>query len=165
MEVQPEFYNPYLDNVPPDDVASSLELNLSEMSEVFSQMTEDKSKYRYAEGKWSLRELLGHMIDSERVFMYRAMCFSRGEKQALPGFDENGYASNSNADNRPIERLWIEFETLRISTLQLFQSMDKSMLEAVGTMSGNRNSVNSIGRIIVGHCRHHLRVIKERYSD
>jgi uncharacterized damage-inducible protein DinB len=127
-------------------------------------MEEDYSKFRYASGKWSLREILGHIIDAERVFTYRAMSIARGEKQALPGYEENDYAENSNADDRSISSLWEEYEFLRKSTIIMFQSFDKDMMSTVGTMSGSTFSVNSIGRIITGHCRHHLHVIKDRYK-
>ena len=163
MNVHPEFYNPYLEKVPDQDVIKALKSNMQACGEIYSNVDEEKSTYRYAEGKWSLRELLGHIIDAERVFSYRAMCFARADKTPLPGFDENDYASRSNAHLRSMKSLKEEFMTLRLSTIQLFSSFSDAQLSEVGTMSGNQASVHAIGRIIAGHCAHHLEVIQERY--
>jgi hypothetical protein len=107
--------------------------------------------------------MLQHIIDAERIFLYRSLCFARGEKASLPGFDENTYAAASKADNRKSEELISEFETVRKSSEQLFASFDDEQLNSTGVANNKPISVNAIGFIISGHVQHHVNVITERY--
>jgi uncharacterized damage-inducible protein DinB len=140
---------------------------LNKQSPVFVQFLQDlpaaKRNYRYADGKWTIRELFQHIIDTERIFAYRALCFARKDETPLPGFEENDYAENSKADKRDWEDMVEEFKAVRKSTQILFNSFDKEQLETAGTASGKSNYVLGIGFIMVGHVNHHVNIIKERY--
>lgn len=122
-----------------------------------------KRNYRYAEGKWTVKEVLQHIIDAERIFAYRALCFARKDATPLPGFEENDYAANSKADQRKWKDIVKEFEAVRRSTETLFGSFDDEQLDTAGTSSGKSNYVMAIGFIIAGHANHHIKVTKERY--
>lgn len=126
-------------------------------------LTEDQSRYRYAEGKWSIRELLGHLTDTERIFSYRALCFARGDKQPLPGFDENLYVEHAHFDQRTLADLLAEYAAVREATLLLFGNFDEDALSVMGNANGNDLSVRAILYMITGHERHHLTILKERY--
>lgn len=117
----------------------------------------------YAPGKWSIKDILQHCIDTERIMSYRALCFARNDDNVLPGFEEGLYAKNTNLKNRTIESLIEEFSVLRKSTILLFSHMDKTMLLRKGTANMTRISPLSLGFVIVGHAKHHENIIKERY--
>ena len=117
----------------------------------------------YAPEKWSVKDIIQHLIDAERIFTYRALRFARNDSTALPGFEENEYAPAAQGNKRSIDDLLSEFRALRGSTLDLFESFDKEMLEKVGKASGVDISVLAIGFAIVGHTRHHVNVIREKY--
>ena len=124
---------------------------------------EEKAGYAYAPGKWNLKELLQHIIDGERIFNYRALCFARKETLSLPPFDENLYAENSNANTRSWNVLSNEFINVRRSTEDLFKSFSAVMLQQKGIANNNTLSVLSLGFIIIGHVKHHIKVVEERY--
>jgi len=123
----------------------------------------DKADYAYAEGKWTLKEMLGHMIDTERVFAFRITCFARKEQQHLPGFDEDAYVLNARFAERELEDLIEEFATLRKANLYLFKSLNEEDLNSKGIASGREINVRSILFIVGGHVIHHVGVLKERY--
>lgn len=123
----------------------------------------DKADYAYAEGKWTLKEMLGHMIDTERILVYRMTCFARNETQALPGFDEDDYVINARFAQREFEDLIEEFTALRKANLYLFRSFNETELNRKGIASGREINVKSILYIIAGHIIHHVSVLKERY--
>ena len=123
----------------------------------------DKANYAYAEGKWTLKEMLGHMIDTERILVYRMTCFARNETQALPGFDEDDYVINARFAQREFEDLIEEFTALRKANLYLFRSFNETELNRKGIASGREINVKSILYIIAGHIIHHVSVLKERY--
>lgn len=158
-----EYYHKYIQVVPNGDISDILENQLNTAVELFSNISEEKSKYRYAPGKWSIREVLGHIIDAERVFSYRALRFSRGDQKPLQGFDENEYIRNSNYDKTNLLLLIEEFYGIRKSTIALFKSMSNDMWLKKGNASGYDVSVRGLAYIIVGHTEHHLEIIKERY--
>ena len=126
---------------------------------------EDKGTYRYAEGKWTIKEVLNHMMDAERVFAYRALRFSRNDPTALQPFEENDYATRANAHGRTIHQLAREMQWLRESTIDLYASFTPEMLLLEGTASGKRISVLNLGYIIAGHDVHHQRILVERYLN
>ncbi len=126
-------------------------------------LSDEQSQHRYAEDKWSIKELLGHMIDTERIFAYRALCLARGEKQPLPGFDEKAYAQNAHFEKRTFAGLLAEYLAVREATLCLLKSFEANALSEVGTTSGYPTSVNALVYIIAGHERHHVTILKERY--
>ena len=130
---------------------------------ILRNISSDKSSYRYADGKWSVKELLQHVIDAERIFAYRALCIARKDTTPLPGFDENSYAEYSGADKRDWNELIEEFMAVRRSTELLFNSLDEQQLNETGTASGKPVYVLGIGFIIAGHLNHHITILKERY--
>ena len=132
---------------------------------VFEEIPEDRLNYAYAEGKWSLAEALLHIIDTERIFQYRALCIARNDKTPLPGFDQDDYVPFSNAAKRSKTDLITEYKTVRDATISLFASFDDEALVRLGTTSGSKMSVRALGFIICGHQAHHVRVIQERYLD
>ncbi|AKD03765.1 DinB family protein [Pontibacter korlensis] len=126
-------------------------------------LTEEQLHFRYAEGKWSIKELMVHLIDAERIFSYRALRFARQDKTELPGFDENQYAKVSKADSRDINSIVAEYTSLRTSTIELFKSFDDEALQQRGVASGQEVSVRALGYVILGHEVHHQKIIRERY--
>jgi len=123
----------------------------------------EKLEYRYAEGKWTIKDIVLHMMDTERIFAYRALRISRGDKTPLPGFEENDYVPFAFANSRSIESLLAEYENVRKATISFFESLNEDQLLFLGTASNTAISVRAIGFIITGHQNHHLRVISERY--
>ncbi len=119
--------------------------------------------HAYAEGKWTVKQLIGHCIDAERIMAYRALCIARGEQQALPGFDENTYVENANFKNRELGDLLEEFELLRKSNLAMISQFDSIVFQNVGNANGSPTSVGAIVYILAGHLQHHIKVLKERY--
>lgn len=160
----PEFYHKYVQLVDEENITDALTNNAAKALAIFQSIEDEKWSYRYAEGKWSIKEMVQHMIDTERIFGYRALCIARGESQSLPGFDENTYAAASKADNRSKEDLVSEFKVVRESIIRLFRSFDEEQLQRTGIANGKRIDVNAIGFITVGHLLHHLNMLKERYS-
>ena len=131
--------------------------------ELINSIPEGKFGFAYAEGKWTLAELLMHIIDAERVFQYRALRFARNDKTPLAGFDQDDYIPECNAGGRSKKDLLEEYAAVRESTIKLFQSFDDEMLKRVGNASGSDMSARAMGFIICGHQAHHLKIIKERY--
>jgi hypothetical protein len=159
----PEYFGKYIALVKEDDVMQAFANQQSVIASELSKISEERSMFSYAPGKWTLKEMLQHIIDAERVFEYRALAFSRKEANPLPSFDEDSYAANSNANSRSWASLVSEFEHVRSATLDLFQSFTPAMLSQSGIASGKSVTVLSLGYISVGHVYHHLQVVKERY--
>lgn len=159
----PEWYHNYIRQVTEADLLSALETQAHSFSLFLSSIPEEKYEYRYTADKWTIKEVIQHIIDGERVFAYRALCIARKEKKALPGFDENEYAIFSNANKRSWDDLIKEFTFVRQSTILLFKSFDDEQLEATGIASDWPVYVLGIGFIIAGHCTHHETIVKERY--
>ena len=159
----PAYFSVYINQVPEDDLDQSFCNQGKILPAFFSSITEEKSLHTYAEGKWTLREMLQHLIDAERIFNYRALCISRKESVSLPSFDENIYAANSNAIRRSWQSLLDEFFHVRISTEDLYKSFTKEMLIQKGMANNKTINVVSIGFITIGHVYHHKKVIEKRY--
>jgi uncharacterized damage-inducible protein DinB len=159
----PQFYHKYINLVPGNDLNALLQENKRIISDFLAAIPAEKWTFRYAEGKWSIKELVQHLIDSERIFSYRALCIARGETASLPGFDENNYAALSNADTRTKESLLQELNSVQTSTTLLFQSFNEEQLERNGTANNNPIQVRTIGFIAVGHMLHHKNILQERY--
>jgi hypothetical protein len=157
------FYDTYVRLVLEDDLIKALQLSLEEITENLVLITADKADHAYAEDKWTLKELLQHMIDTERVFSYRAMAFARGEHQNLPGFDENAYANNARVSARNLVEMKEELLSLRRAVYFMFKGFTEEDLLRSGTANNNQVTVNALGYIIIGHVRHHFGVIRERY--
>ncbi|WP_439879956.1 DinB family protein [Pontibacter sp. MBLB2868] len=156
---------PYIQLAQAEDLIEGLTASYSYIAGLMQGLSEEQLLHRYAEGKWSIKELLVHMLDAERIFSYRALRFARQDKSALPGFDENAYVAPSRADNRDINSILAEYTAVRTATIELFKSFDEEALSQKGTGSGLELSVRAIGYTILGHEIHHLKVIRERYLD
>ena len=159
----PEYFKKYVDQVPEEDLLTGFQNQLTVIKEFLNSITEEKSMYAYDTGKWTLKEVLLHMIDTERIFNYRALAIARKETASLPGFDENIYAANSNANSRTWQNLIDEFLALRSSTEFLFKSFTDEALSTSGISNNNPVTVISLGFITLGHFYHHKNVMQERY--
>lgn len=159
----PEFYHKYINKVTQKELLPALDEHVKSSYEFFAGIPEEKWSHRYAEGKWSIREVLQHIIDAERIFAYRALTFARADKTELPGFEENDYAKNSEADRRAKTDLIEEWQHVSRSSQKLFQSFSNEQLEQEGVANGNPVYVKGIGFILCGHALHHIGVLKERY--
>ena len=158
------FYHNYISLVTEEELLKSFELNEVLFFNFLKGIPEAKHDYRYAEGKWTIKEMLQHLMDAERVFAYRALCFARKDSQVLPGFDENEYARQSLAHSRKWEEMTDEFFNLRKATHAMFASFSKEQLNASGISGGGMNNyVLGIGFVMLGHCNHHKRILEERY--
>ena len=159
----PEYYHQYINLVAEDDLTTALEKQLLSTMLFLKTIPEEIGNFRYAENKWSAKEVLLHIMDTERIFTYRSLCISRNDKTNFPSFDENNYAPNSNAANRTMEEIILEYEALRRSTILLFRGFSPSMMDETGTANNFSITPRGIGWVIAGHELHHLNVIKERY--
>jgi uncharacterized damage-inducible protein DinB len=126
-------------------------------------LPKEKQSFAYAEGKWTMKELIQHIIDTERIFCYRALCFARNDKTSLPGFDQDTFVDNANSNDRDYNDLLDEMAVLRKSTIQLYKSFSDESLLRIGVASENKMSVRALGYLFSGHQVHHLNVVKERY--
>ena len=142
-----------------------LESNGEELTQFFKSVPAGKHEYAYQTGKWNLKEIINHLIDTERIFNYRALCIARKDKTPLNGFDENEYAMNSYATNRSFDSIIDEYITVRKATITLFKSFSNDTLQNVGQTGTSDVSVRALGFIIAGHETHHARVFKERYLE
>lgn len=159
----PPFYHGYVKLVKESDLPSALEQHQHNLLNLLRSLPDDKWDYSYAPGKWTIKDLVQHLIDGERIFAYRALRFARKDSTPLPGFDENLYASTANAGKRSKEDLLSELEVVQKSSALLFESFNEEQLESSGLANNNSIYVAGIGFAIVGHTLHHMNVIKERY--
>ena len=159
----PEWYHGYVNLVVGNDFLPVMKEQTPAFIKFLKKIPVDKRDYRYSKGKWTIKELLQHILDAERIFAYRGLCFARKDKTSLPSFEENDYAANSKAAKRDWNNLIDEFKALRTSTELMFSAFDKDQLQSVGIANNNPVSVNAIGYIMVGHVNHHIHVINKRY--
>jgi len=155
----------YLDLIPSQNWMEEMANSEAETLQIYSILNDETALYKYEEGKWTLKEMLLHIIDTERIFQYRALSFARNETQDLLGFDENLFAENSLANERTLKSLIDEYKANRQSSIILFENFSEKVLAKTGTSSGNRISVKQLGYLIIGHNLHHLNVIRERYQN
>lgn len=163
LETVSKFYQGYVQNVMDQDMFDALRESSTTTLRLVRSIPESKGEHRYADGKWSIKELLAHMIDVERIMAYRALRFARNDKTDLPGFEENDYAPEANAHARTITELADEMERLRSTTVDLFRSFTPEMLLREGTANKNRLSVLILGYVIPGHETHHRKILVDRY--
>lgn len=156
------YYQEYIDSVN-DDVISELEAQLESVPAFLKAIPEDKTTYAYAEGKWTIKELLGHVIDTERIMAYRLLRFSRNDATSLAGFEENYYVNNAHFNNQEYNTMIEEFGALRKSNMFLFRSLNEAELKHKGNANGSPLSVRALLFIIAGHTKHHIKIITERY--
>jgi uncharacterized damage-inducible protein DinB len=163
IETVPTFYKAYISHVLALELIDALKVSSEQSIQFIRAMPETKGEFRYQSDKWSVKELLCHTMDAERIFAYRALRFARNDKTDLHGFEENDYAPEANAHGRTLAQLADEMIRLRISTIDLFSSFTPAMLQRTGTANGNKLSVLNLGYIIAGHEIHHRTVLQERY--
>lgn len=158
------YHKAYLDRLPSQcDVPVEFEKNTTHTIEFLKSISKEKLDYRYAEGKWTIKEIIGHIIDTERIMSYRALCIARADTQQLPGFEEDNYAAESNANERTLDDLLNELDLLRKSTIAMMRSFTSEMIKRRGNANKHPVTVNAVCRVIAGHELHHLAIIKERY--
>ena len=157
------YFEYYVSQVADISIDKALNVSLSETVSLFENMTEEQGDYAYAEGKWTIKQLLAHLIDTERIFCNRALRFARNDNTELPGYDHDDYVNYDNSENRTVADVLEEYKAVRVATKYLFDSFSNEMLAREGKANGLALSVETVGLIIGGHNRHHLRIIKERY--
>lgn len=163
LESVPPFYKTYVKQIEEEDILQALRISGHRTQELVHSIHPDKADFKYAEGKWTIREVLCHLIDAERIFAYRALRFARNDKSPLAGWDENEYAPHANATSRSIKKLADELSRLRASSVDLFESFTPEMLTRKGVANNNEMSVAVLGFVISGHETHHCKILKERY--
>ncbi|HLP49308.1 MAG TPA: DinB family protein [Chitinophagales bacterium] len=156
-------FGTYINTVADDDLLRVLKADMNGFTDLVNSIPASKHNYRYAEGKWTIKEIVNHLTDAERIFAYRALRFARNDKTELPGFEENDYVPESNAANRSIESLVAEYRAVRQATIILYESFTPAMCLRMGKASGKQLSVRALGYVIAGHTLHHQQVIRERY--
>ena len=160
----PDYGDAYLQLIPDDGrLLNHLARSFESTRDLFLSLPEEKLLHRYRPDKWSLKEILVHIVDNEWIFCYRALRFARNDKTELPGVDENYHTKYSEADKKNFDRIIEEYETVRKASLSLFKGFSAEALRRTGTASGNRVSVRALGYLMLGHEMHHVNVIKEKY--
>ena len=158
-----EYYWKYLDRIQDTDICAALERQGRDTTQLLRGISEEQSRHRYAPGKWSIRESLGHVIDTERVFVFRAFWFARGLGAELPSFDQEVAVPTAGADARTLASLIGEFEAVRTATLALFRSLPEDAWTKSGVASGSRITVRALAYITAGHADYHNAILRERY--
>jgi uncharacterized damage-inducible protein DinB len=158
------YYHRYIEKVPGEDLTGQLTGQLRDIEKLFENVTDHDALARYAEGKWSVKEILGHLCDTERIFSYRLLRIARGDATGLPGYDENAYVPAGHFDERPLPMLLAEFRAVRHSTAALVEGLPAQAWERRGIANGQPISARALAYIIVGHVFHHLGVLHERYN-
>ncbi|MFG6496562.1 DinB family protein [Fictibacillus sp. UD] len=158
-----DYYKTYVKLVPEGDIVQILSEQMRETVGIMSMLSEEKSEYRYAPGKWSIKEVIGHVVDTERIMSYRLLSIARGEKVSLPGYDENAYVEEADFDSSSMKTLLENFVAVRQATIQLIKSLSEEALTRTGTANGHEVSVSALMMIIAGHELHHRNIILERY--
>ncbi len=158
-----DYYQKYIDLIPGDDIFRVLVEQNVESQNVLNSFSESKGNHSYAEGKWTVKEVIGHMMDVERIFAYRALCIARGDFNPLPSMDQDVYVKNGNFNKRQLFDLNYEYRLVRESNILLFGSFDKSVFNNRGIASGYEVTVLALMWMTAGHEKHHLNVLMERY--
>jgi len=161
--IAPEFAQSYIERAGENDVITALENNLEEALIVFQIIPEDKGAFAYAEGKWTIKELIQHLIDCERIFAYRALCIGRGDQTPLPGFEQDDYIPTCGAADRELGDILNEFKIVRKANIIMFKAFPEEAWSFEGSASSATYNINGIGRVMVGHVRHHLRILERNY--
>lgn len=159
-----EYYGRYIARVPGDDALVALTSHIEQWTPALQRITDAQGMHRYAPGKWSVKEVLNHIADGERVFCYRALRFARADQTPLPGFDENAWAPAMTSDRRPIAEVVEELRAVRAATVSLFRSFEPAMLTRRGLANDNAISVRALAWIIAGHAMHHQAGLRDNYG-
>lgn len=158
------YYGKYIEKIIGQDLPKLLLNQIEEVRRYFESKGDEKSELAYAPGKWTAKEVLSHIIDTDRVMTFRAMCFARGEKASLPGFDQDLYVVNSNANKLPLTNLLEDFEMSRYALVSMMKTLPEESFLRIGNASGYDVSVRALFHIMAGHTLHHLTILKERYQ-
>ena len=158
-----EYYETYVSLVDETDIVSALQRQAAELESLLSEISEEKAAYAYAEGKWSVKQLVGHLIDGEKIFAYRALRIARNDQTPMEGFEQDGYIENSNFDAVPLADLTEEFMLIRKAHVLFFKNLTDEAWLRVGTANNSPVSTRALAYIIVGHVRHHVGILKSRY--
>lgn len=164
IRVMPAYFDRYITLVPNMALLQAMELYIHFSSLIPPEQLEALADLRYAPGKWTVKDILQHIIDTERIMSYRALRFARNDRAELPGYDENLFAQHTTAKNRTVEDLLDELVSVRESSMWMFRHLTNEMLQRTGICNGNRISVLALGFVIVGHAIHHANIIRERYT-
>ncbi|MEH7335020.1 DinB family protein [Neobacillus drentensis] len=159
----PEYYVPYVNSVPGADLLTLLKENLVKVMELFENFSEVDAEFRYAPGKWSIKEVLGHMTDTERIMSYRLLRIGRGDQTALAGFDENDYVAGSQINKLPVKNILDDFIATRKATITLIENMPEEAWGNIGFANNTEVTARAVAFIIAGHEIHHRRIINDRY--
>ena len=157
------YFETYVHLVPEADIIDLLTTQIDDTVRLLSSLSEDEAGFRYAPNKWSIKQIVGHLIDTERIFVYRALRFSRNETIALPGFEQDDYVDAANFDERTLRELAEEFRAVRQATVCFFKGLTDAMMLRTGTASETTLSVRAVAYILAGHERHHLNILRQRY--
>ena len=157
------YFGRYISQVPGDDLFAALTGGMDTTQRLLETLTESQALYRYAEGKWSIKEVIGHLADSERIFAYRALCYARADQTQLPGFDENLYVATARFDAIALTDLAAEFNLVRQSNILFFKQLNDEEWSRSGVANNNRMTVRALAWTIAGHEVHHRRIIEDRY--
>ncbi len=157
------FYAGYIKGIIGNDPFRNLENQYQEIQSLLQSLPEEEANFAYSEGKWTVKEVLGHIIDTERVMDYRALCISRKDKQSLPSFEQDDYVREADFKERTITSLLEDYRTVRKSTVSLFKNFSEDMLNQRGVANNNEVTVLALLYIIAGHEMHHLKILKEKY--
>jgi uncharacterized damage-inducible protein DinB len=159
------YYQSYISKVEGDNFLEVLSLNTIQTLELLESLSSEKWEHTYETGKWTIKELLVHLMDTERIMTNRALRIARNDQTPIPGFEHNDYVPNSNAGNRSPQSIIDEYKAVREATIQLFKNFDEKAFQRIGTANGQAVSVLALGFIITGHELHHMEVLKARYLD
>lgn len=159
------YYQNYISQVLESDIRGAYAAQSDDLREIFQGTPDTRGSFAYAEGKWTIKEVLSHLIDGERIFAYRILRISRGDLTPIEGFDQDVYIENSNANNRSFADMLDEFELCRKANVIMLNNLDKAALERMGTASGLPVSARALANISIGHVRHHVNILKERYLN
>jgi len=157
-------YQGYIGQVTEQEILPVLRSQLDALDVLLGRVTPERETYRYAEGKWSIREIAGHLIDGERVFGYRAFAIARGDRNNMPGFDQNEYILTSPYNRIDLEDLLSEFRLARLSNIAMLRTLDDESWMRIGTANDNQVSVRALAFIMAGHVRHHMAVLRDKYE-
>jgi hypothetical protein len=160
----PPFFAGYVGLVPEIDIVPVLAAQTALVEEVAASVGADRELYAYGPGKWTIRQVMGHLVDAERVFAYRALCFSRGEQQPLPGFNENAYVDHARFNDRRLAEMTGEFALMRQANVAMLGALDDAQWSNAGVSNGKSITVRAIAYVMAGHVRHHVNILAERYG-
>ncbi len=160
-----DYFKLYINQVPGDDFVQTLKNSLVSTYTLLKSLDASTWDFRYDEGKWTIKEVMIHIMDTERIFAYRALRISRNDMTPLPGFEQDDYAPHYDANNRSIKSILKEFKAVRKATIAMFRNFNDEMFERIGTASDHPVSARALGYMIAGHEIHHIRIIRERYLD